>query len=682
MDPLLIEKHSNLLLQSMPDTSGCVNRLSRLDRQWTMATMTGKINCNRIAQTLIDFIIKTQDNFSDLKQNLIEILITENTGKVVQEISGAAQVVIDILKRNLFERTADVGFLATDEELIRFLAAPERSAHDVAEIEERLREYQAKYTVYNEILVLDTRGRVCAHLDRNNRISRSSDPLIDKTLKTADYVETFRESDLAPGAGKVLIYSQAIKSQKTGQTLGVLCLHFDFAGEMAGIFSNLAKLSTETILMVLDENGTAIASSDERTAPAGRRYPMNRKVDFQIVGINGTSYIAKTVETKGYQGFFGLPWYGYALKRLDIAFSGNSGEDLDADSIRGKAHFSARLTHVEDASENVLSDLELVVQNGEIMAAKKCIEHNIVEQMEGRALPHILNEIKKIGDQVQSVFQHSTDGLLKLVTASRLHETQFLAGLAIDIMDRNLYERANDCRWWALTPDFRKILEQHEIDHVDRDHMRRILGYINNLYTVYTNLFVYDRKGRILACSNPEDYAKEGSALNAGYVSQALKIKNSQHYCVSDFLATELYANAGQSRHTYIYNASITALENPSDVLGGIGIVFDSEPQFKDMLNDVLPRDSNGQIMEGAEGMFVEPGGKIISTTSPDRRVGESIQLDSDFRNLKEGESTVKLVEEDGNLFAVGCAHSEGYREYKRDKHYVNDVLCILRVRI
>jgi hypothetical protein len=26
------------------------------------------------------------------------------------------------------------------------------------------------------------------------------------------------------------------------------------------------------------------------------------------------------------------------------------------------------------------------------------------------------------------------------------------ASLAINIMDRNLYERANDCRWWALDP--------------------------------------------------------------------------------------------------------------------------------------------------------------------------------------------------------------------------------------
>ncbi|WP_415713396.1 chemotaxis protein CheW [Maridesulfovibrio sp.] len=682
MDPTLIEKHSRQLLKVMPATSNCMSRLTRLDRQWTMATMTGKINCSRIAQTLIDFIIKTQENFSGLKQNLIEILIKENTNKVVQEISAIAQVVIDILKRNLFERTADVGFLATDDDLVRFLSNPERTSHNTLTIEDRLREYRDKYTVYNEIVILDTAGRVCAHLDQNNRISASRDPLISKTFKAKDYVETYRASDLAPDAGEVLIYSQAIKSPDTGENLGILCLIFDFAGEMAGVFENLSNFSNDTILIVLDERGNAIASSDTGTIPTGKRLDMNLDEDFQIISINETPYLSKTVKTKGYQGFFGLPWYGHVLKKMETAFSGSNDKSFDAEAIRGKAHFSGRLTQVEESSENVLSDLELVVQNGEIMAAKKCIEPNPVEQMEGRALPHILNEIKKIGDQVQSVFQHSTDELLQLVTASRLHDTQFLARLAIDIMDRNLYERANDCRWWALTSDFKTILAKPTIEDADRDRMCKILGYINSLYTVYTNLFIYDRSGKILACSNPSEYNKEGRILNAGYVSEALRITDSQLYCVSDFIKTDLYATDGQNRYTYIYNASITDHEDSSRVLGGIGIVFDSEPEFKAMLGDVLPQDGQGRIIEGAEGMFVEPGGKLISATNPERKPGENITIDPDFTQLKNGESAVKLVEEDGSLYAVGCAHSAGYREYKRDGSYKNDVLCMVRVRI
>ncbi len=139
-------------------------------------------------------------------------------------------------------------------------------------------------------------------------------------------------------------------------------------------------------------------------------------------------------------------------------------------------------------------------------------------------------------------------------------------------MDRNLYERANDCRWWALTSDFKTILEKQIIDDADRDRMRRILGYINSLYTVYTNLFVYDRTGKILACSNPGECDKEGRVLNSGYVVEATRITDSQLYCVSDFIKTDLYASEGQDRYTYIYNASITAHEAPSRVLGGIGI--------------------------------------------------------------------------------------------------------------
>lgn len=42
-----------------------------------------------------------------------------------------------------------------------------------------------------------------------------------------------------------------------------------------------------------------------------------------------------------------------------------------------------------------------------------------------------------VGDQVQSVSQHSTDELLHLATASKLHDIRFSAQFAINIMDRS-----------------------------------------------------------------------------------------------------------------------------------------------------------------------------------------------------------------------------------------------------
>ena len=63
---------------------------------------------------------------------------------------------------------------------------------------------------------------------------------------------------------------------------------------------------------------------------------------------------------------------------------------------------------------------------------------------------------------------------------------------------------------------------------------------------------------------------------------------------VSDFSLTPLYAN----RFTYIYGAAIFSLKGKGSV-GGVGIVFDSEPQFAAMLRDSLPRDTSGKIRDG-----------------------------------------------------------------------------------
>ncbi len=683
MHKALIKQFEQPLLAAMPGVEACRGVLARLDRQWTRATLTGKINCSRIAQTLIDFIVATQENFAALQQDLVDTLVLENTQKVVLEITAVAQVAIDILKRNLFERTADVGFLATDDDIVRFLREGEGGPEAVAGIVERLREYRDKYTVYDEILVLDTAGRVRAHLDQGNPATQSADPLLAEALASRTYVETYRESDLLPGRGDALLYSQAIRDPASGAALGVLVLSFDFAGEMAGIFANLGASMEDGVIVILDAAGRAIASSDPARVPLGRTCPMALGDDFTLAVLDGEPWLAKTQATKGYQGFVGLPWYGHVLKRLATAFQGaTNGHGLDGADIRRKAVFSDRLVKVEEASENVLSDLELVVHNGEIMAAKKSVQAEPSERVEAQALPHVLGEVKKIGDQVQHVFQTSTDGLLKLVTAARLHDVRFLAGLAIDIMDRNLYERANDCRWWALTSEFRRMLEQPRIGEADRGRMREILAYINGLYTVYANLFVYDREGTILACSNPDEHRREGRRLADRYVAETLALRDSQAYRVSAFEATDLYEEQGVPRPTYIYNAAIASLEQAGTVLGGIGIVFDAAPQFAAMLHDALPRDGGGEVLDGSEGLFVDARGMVIAATNPDIRPGDVVDLAEDFRRLGSGQATSRLAAEGDRLYAVGCAHSSGYREYKRDGGYANDLLGIVKVRI
>src|SRR4029453_18527144 len=67
----------------------------------------------------------TRQAFESLANRLVTHLGTETHRKTVLAFEARAQVAIDILVRNLFERTADVGFLAADDLIRRFaLEAP------------------------------------------------------------------------------------------------------------------------------------------------------------------------------------------------------------------------------------------------------------------------------------------------------------------------------------------------------------------------------------------------------------------------------------------------------------------------------------------------------------------------------------------------------------------------------
>jgi hypothetical protein len=244
-------------------------------------------------------------------------------------------------------------------------------------------------------------------------------------------------------------------------------------------------------------------------------------------------------------------------------------------------------------------------------------------------------------------------------------------------MDRNLYERANDCRWWALTTAFREQLKKPEITTQDQQNISDILHYINELYTVYSNLYVYDAKGIIIAVSQAEQQHLVGqSVASQSAALEALENNDSQKYTVSAFVPCEQY----NERHTYIYNAAITGLKD-SEVIGGIGIVFDSEPQFAAMLNDTLPTDSQEQVITGCFALYCQRDGLIVSATDNcPQRVGEYCKVEQSLLDLENGQQQSLMMHYQGIRYAVGVAVSKGYREYKTTGDYNNDILAFVMV--
>ena len=135
-------------------------------------------------------------------------------------------------------------------------------------------------------------------------------------------------------------------------------------------------------------------------------------------------------------------------------------------------------------------------------------------------------------------------------------------------------------------------------------------------------------------------------------------------------------------RPTYIYGAAILSAQHQQAV-GGVAIVFDAEPQFAAMLSDALPRDSAGNSKNGAFGVFVEPGGRVIACSDERFRSGERLPIEASLLQLDGGCGRSGIVALGDAYYAVGANASAGYREYKdANDAYQNDVIALVFTRL
>ncbi|MBS1228499.1 MAG: chemotaxis protein CheW [Proteobacteria bacterium] len=645
-------------------------RLREIQTIYDNLTLLGQLLCAGTD------ITPMRTDFKDLADVLLTQLAQELRKKAVLGLRSNARVAIDILIRNLFERTADIGFLATDSN-IRSYAERAQASNAVARnaLHARFGEYIRKYSVYHNIILLAPDGKVLLQFDESNPVSASSDPLIAESLSTEQaYVETFRSTDLLPGEDSPLIYSYRVMSEDLSHPVGVLCLCFRFQDECQRIFRSLQGDEDWTVITLLAPDGKIIASSDPYQFPLGARLERAASDECRVARFAGREYLTTSCETHGYQGYRGPGWVGQALAPLNHAFEISLADELEdvpkavlAGVLATTTLFSPELRDIPLRAASIQRELNRTVWNGNVWLSRD-------QQAQNSSFAKVLLwEIGSAGVRTRSVFGASTTNLYETVVSSVLTDCLAQAALAMDIMDRNLYERANDCRWWALTGAFQEALARG--GETQRDALTAVLRAINGLYTVYSNLLVFDATGRVVAVANPAYNDMIGQPLAAEWTRQTLGLRDSQSYCVSPFTTTPIYANLP----TYVYSAVIR--DSGDDPLGGIAIVFDSAPQFIAMLEDALPRKEDGGIVDGAFALFTESDGRVIASTNPDLTPGCKVELGREFFTLERGGSYANVVEFDGRYYAIGSRLSAGYREYKSEtESYRNDVVALVFV--
>jgi chemotaxis signal transduction protein len=659
----------NRVVRHMPEVETYRESLQALQTVWDNLTVLGELSGSGTE------ITGMRAGFAQLTGTLLNSLATESRRKVAEDIGSKAQVCIDVLTRNLFERTADIGFLATDSDLCRFIQAGAQ-ADDKARIVDRFREYVSKYSVYSDILLLDCEGRILCQLDEAHPLTRSNDPLIAEALTTAaPYVERYGPTDLQPAAPAALIYAYRVG---VGAALGVLCLVFRFDNECARIFDKLHGGEDWSVITLLDAAGRVLASSDPWQIPLGAPMDLRDAAPSRIVRFAGREYLASTRSAHAYQAYLGPGWLGHVMVPLEYAFETPAVAGLDKvakpllDTVMDSAMlYSAAVQGIPRQADAIQRELNRAVWNGNVFQSSHRAGQGEAQAINASFSKTLLWEISNTGARTKEIFQCSIAKLHETVLSTLLRDCADRAALAIDIMDRNLYERANDCRWWALTTAFREALAEEAISAERTRQLDTLLRSINGLYTVYTDLILFDRNARVVGQSNPQRGKLAGQVLGGEWARRTLELEGTQAYCVSAFSPTPLYGG----RPTYVYCAAVRDARNR--VVGGIAVVFDAQPQFAAMLADSLPAGET----HGGIAVFTERDGTVLACADDAIAVGSNLELPEQFFSLAPGSGYGGIVPFRDRLYAVGARMSSGYREYKgRNDPYRNEILALVLV--
>jgi chemotaxis signal transduction protein len=650
------------LIPHMRRVQSAERDLRDLSLLWQMIEASSAISCPEEAESILPMLTQTRVRFSALQARLVQQLGAESLAELREELASSAQCTIDILVRNLFERTADVGFLATDDVLRAFCsaAADEREAGRGAFLQ-RLSEYRAKYTVYDDIIVVASNGEVLARLDPSRPLTATADPIVAAALARPGFVERFAPSDLAADERPALLYAHRVDDGR-GRTTGALVLRFRNADEMAQIFGSVVDPKRQLALLLLDGDDRVIASSDEIHVPVGAHVQTVSDGEVGLTVFGGREYLSVTRATNGYQGYHGPSgWRSHAMVSLLTAFRSRHEDNGQAQALSLDNEELARIQAEGDA---INGDLRRVVWNGRLVAGTQAGAQ--------ARLKAVLRQINEAGTRTRDRVALAIRDLYRSSLGRARHQAHELARLAADIMDRNLYERANDCRWWALDGSLRAALEQP--GEAGARKASAVLGHINGLYTVYSLLLLMDAQGRVVATSRSDAQDWIGRRLDADWVRPTLALPDHQAYARSAFQATPLY----DGRHTYVYTAAVRG--KGSQVLGGTAIVFDGAPQFEAMLRDTLPQAS----VEGAAlGLFVTRSGEVVATTDARFPVGQRVPFADRLPQLARGESRDLLLELDGAVYAAGVSMSRGYREYDSSPaQHDADVSCVMLMRL
>jgi len=316
---------------------------------------------------------------------------------------------------------------------------------------------------------------------------------------------------------------------------------------------------------------------------------------------------------------------------------------------------------VSGIANDKVERIQTVTQRTKLLAINALIEAAHAGER-GKGFAVVAQEVGQVSDEIKELSDSLTQELAprlddldalgrQLVRHVRGGRLADLALNMIEIIDRNLYERSCDVRWWATDSAMVDVCSAPSEDA--RAFASKRLGVILDAYTVYLDLWVTDLNGNVIANGRPDRYPDVQGTNVAGetWFRQAINTTSGDDFVVADVSRNAKLENAEVATYATAVRAEG---ESDGEIIGALGIFFDWQPQASTIVEGVRMSDEE---RSRTRAMLLDSNFRLLASSD-----GRGILRDTFPLQLTEGDMGY-YTDSEGHV--VGYSLTPGYETYR-----------------